>query len=1002
MAMLEVVAHLKANADNMVSGFRRAQGAANSFGGTMTQTAGVARTSFGMISKFAMLGAGAMQTAGLMGAKMGIGFAMANEQAIISFKTLLGSQEAAMTMFKDLQTFAASTPFEFPQLRDAASKLLTTGVAAERIKPMLTAIGDATAAMGTGAEGIAAATRALQQMNLVGKVTGQDMMQLANAGIPAWDALAAAAGKSVAEVKKASETGTLENSVQLLMSGLENYQGQAMSRVKGMMAEQSQTLVGLMSTLKDNINIALGDMMKPATLAIKNALPKINEAVAATFKGMTEPINAMVTRMMAAFTDLIPAIQPTMIALSTIMVATFEAVVPVVAQIASVLPSLQPLFTALGKAIADVGIILGPLIAQLTVALVPILLGATTAVISLTGFFTEHEAVLDTLVATLGGLIAAYAILKAYGKISMLLGSAKSVWGMVAAVLGLTGAQSAEAAAATAATTAQAALAVAQAQAMVAAGGGAAAASALAAAQVAQTAATTAASAATWSLAAALQATGIPLLIAAVVGLVVAFVMLWRKSEWFRNLFKNMWNKIVDTVEGAVNKVLGYWEWWLNKAIDAVNLLIAAWNKIPFNKDIKSLKHVNLELDLSAIKVDTMSAKYRKMEDATSRMLKNIREQKYGVTAFADEVKRLTSHIMNQPKAKETDPDAAARAQAEAEAKMSALVSAAKQLGTSAKQKAEGFFNSIKDRADKLSESVRGAVMQAYSFTEAYAMMADTARTFAEAERAVQEAEMRVSDALAARDIKAYSEAVREYAYASEALGRAEQGKMTFLQALEQQYKKAKDFDVIINRLRAAGLNEAGISQILQAGAETGSKIGEEILAGGTAAVANANTWYDELLATAKSTAKATQDQFYATGLSTGEQLLKGITDAVKNFELKLSSKGLTKGQIEKLKKDFGVDIKFEMSALSKLATPMASGGIVRARSGGTLALLGEAGRDEAVIPLPKNGAYATGGNTYHITVQAGIGDPTSIGHEVVKVLQAYEKRSGRLPIRTQ
>jgi hypothetical protein len=88
------------------------------------------------------------------------------------------------------------------------------------------------------------------------------------------------------------------------------------------------------------------------------------------------------------------------------------------------------------------------------------------------------------------------------------------------------------------------------------------------------------------------------------------------------------------------------------------------------------------------------------------------------------------------------------------------------------------------------------------------------------------------------------------------------------------------------------------------------------------------------------------------------------------------------------------------MSALAGMVPQLANGGIVRARSGGTLALLGEAGRDEAVIPLGRGG-NATSGNNYNITIQTGVGDSAEIGRELIRHLQSYEKRAGKLPIRT-
>jgi len=70
----------------------------------------------------------------------------------------------------------------------------------------------------------------------------------------------------------------------------------------------------------------------------------------------------------------------------------------------------------------------------------------------------------------------------------------------------------------------------------------------------------------------------------------------------------------------------------------------------------------------------------------------------------------------------------------------------------------------------------------------------------------------------------------------------------------------------------------------------------------------------------------------------------------------------------------------------------MAEGGIVKAIRGGILANIGEGRYDEAVIPL-RNGMGL--GNTYNITVQAGVGDPVRIGEEVVTVIKRYERASG-------
>ena len=69
----------------------------------------------------------------------------------------------------------------------------------------------------------------------------------------------------------------------------------------------------------------------------------------------------------------------------------------------------------------------------------------------------------------------------------------------------------------------------------------------------------------------------------------------------------------------------------------------------------------------------------------------------------------------------------------------------------------------------------------------------------------------------------------------------------------------------------------------------------------------------------------------------------------------------------------------------------LATGGIVMSP---TVARLGEYG-PEAVIPLTGGNARGGFGSTYNIVVNAGVGDPGSIGQKVVETIKAYERRNG-------
>lgn len=174
--------------------------------------------------------------------------ASAAETTEISFTTMLGSEEAALSMMEELADFAAHTPFELSGLQTATRQLLAYGFTAGDVIPMLTAVGDATAALGTGQAGIESVTRALGQMQTRGKVSAEEMLQLTEAGIPAWEYLARAIGTDTAGAMDAVTKGAVSanEGIQAIVSGMENDFG-------GMMEEQSKTVEGLFSNLSDAI-----------------------------------------------------------------------------------------------------------------------------------------------------------------------------------------------------------------------------------------------------------------------------------------------------------------------------------------------------------------------------------------------------------------------------------------------------------------------------------------------------------------------------------------------------------------------------------------------------------------------------------------------------------------------------------------------------------------------------------------------------------------------------
>jgi len=240
--------------------------------GLVSSGAGMVKSLLGFGSQ---LGLTVMGVKGLAEGAIGLGSALlgpnaAMEQTTVGFETLLGAGKKTQDFMKELQHFAAVTPFEFPELATDAQHMLAFGFSAKEVIPNLTAIGDAMSAMGKGTADIDAVVRVFGQMKAAGKANAGDMMQLADQGIPAWKFLAEAMHKTVPEVQDLSQKGLIPANVAIsaMTKGMEGM-------FKGGMDAQSKTFIGLLSTLKDNANAALRSFTGPLFDAAKKGLTEL-------------------------------------------------------------------------------------------------------------------------------------------------------------------------------------------------------------------------------------------------------------------------------------------------------------------------------------------------------------------------------------------------------------------------------------------------------------------------------------------------------------------------------------------------------------------------------------------------------------------------------------------------------------------------------------------------------------------------------------------------------
>lgn len=171
----------------------------------------------------------------------------------ISFRTLLGNKEKADAMFASIKDFAVKTPLQLNDLAKGAQMLLGFGVSAEQIMPILNQIGDIS--MGN-AERFSSLTLAFSQMSATGKLMGQDLLQMINAGFNPLTIIAKTTGKTVAQLKDEMSKGAI--SAEMVAKAFADAAG-AGGQFNGMLEQQSRGINGMKSNFEGAINDMLND-----------------------------------------------------------------------------------------------------------------------------------------------------------------------------------------------------------------------------------------------------------------------------------------------------------------------------------------------------------------------------------------------------------------------------------------------------------------------------------------------------------------------------------------------------------------------------------------------------------------------------------------------------------------------------------------------------------------------------------------------------------------------
>lgn len=196
------------------------------------------------------------------------------EQHTTSLEVMLGSASKASAMIEKMRDFAAKTPLTLENVISGGSLLMSYGVDESNLIDTMTKLGDLASG---NAEKMDRITLAYGQMLAKGKVTGEELMQMTEAGVPLQTALAESIGVTGEEFSKMVSAGKVGiDDLNKAITGLTTGNG----KFAGMMEKQSETMQGMLSTLQDNLSEFMRKMGEGAFGEVKSALQEASDLLA--------------------------------------------------------------------------------------------------------------------------------------------------------------------------------------------------------------------------------------------------------------------------------------------------------------------------------------------------------------------------------------------------------------------------------------------------------------------------------------------------------------------------------------------------------------------------------------------------------------------------------------------------------------------------------------------------------------------------------------------------
>lgn len=202
------------------------------------------------------------------------------EKTSIAFKALVGNEQKAAEMLKEITKFANFTPYKTMDLVDSSKMMLSFGVATDQVIDKIKRLGD----IAQGDQNILKSLSLVYgQVSSLGYMQGQDWHQFINAGWNPLQELSEMTGKPMAKLQEMMSKGQI--GVKAINAAIEHATSEG-GKFYDMSKKQAESVQGRWSTLMGMLDEHLKklfEQLKPAINWLIEVTPPFFEAVSVEF-----------------------------------------------------------------------------------------------------------------------------------------------------------------------------------------------------------------------------------------------------------------------------------------------------------------------------------------------------------------------------------------------------------------------------------------------------------------------------------------------------------------------------------------------------------------------------------------------------------------------------------------------------------------------------------------------------------------------------------------------